>query len=139
MADDDEDDCYFFREALDTIHFSCNFFSVNNGEKLIEFFHNSVTLPDYVFLDINMPRLNGIECLKYIRKHYPDPGIRIIMLSTTAGHQTVDQCSRNGADLYIQKPGKFAELAKYLEYCLTSHVSQADRQVFMLNELLKKL
>lgn len=67
LIDDDEDDHLIFKEALayvdNTVNFSC-VFSGYEGVKLLETF-----TPDYVFLDVNMPALNGLDCLDMIKKN----------------------------------------------------------------------
>jgi CheY-like chemotaxis protein len=134
LADDDDDDRVFFREALEQLNFAGELISVNNGEKVIDFFKSTARVPDFVFLDINMPRLNGIECLKFISDVFPDRNFHVIMLSTATAHTVVEQSYLLGASLYIQKPNKFNDLAKYLNYCLTRLERPASKNNFLLNE-----
>lgn len=138
LADDDDDDRDFFHEALEHIQFRGQLITVNNGEKAIDFLKKAKQPPDFVFLDINMPRLNGIECLKFIKDIHPT-GFHVIMLSTAIAPHVVDQSYKNGASLYIQKPNKFSELAKYLHYCLTQLQDSLPEKSFILNERLKGL
>lgn len=137
LADDDEDDRQFFKEALDQSRLANELVSVSNGELLMGMLKERDSSPDFIFLDINMPRLNGIESLKLIRQHYRDTKVRVIMLSTAADQRVVDQSYRHGADLYIQKPGNFKELIVLIKYCLTELKQQANRDEFVLNDLLK--
>lgn len=139
LADDDDDDRDFFNEALEHIQFAGQLVTVNNGEKVIDFLKKAKRPPDFVFLDINMPRLNGIECLKFIKEAFPSPDFHVIMLSTAIAPHVVEQSYMNGASLYIQKPSKFSELAKYLHYCLTQLENSIPENNFILNERLKSL
>lgn len=113
-------------------------FTFNDGEQLIGFMASTDRSPDLIFLDINMPRMNGIECLRILKAQYPQPGTRVVMLSTASAPQVIELSFRGGADLYIQKPGKFSDLKKYLRYCVYNLKEQAGRPTFILNDLLNK-
>jgi len=64
LADDDTDDCFFFREALGELPFMSTLTTVNNGVELMNrLTDQSYHLPDILFLDLNMPLKTGIECL----------------------------------------------------------------------------
>lgn len=64
LADDDLDDCRFFREALEELPFSTSEKIVTNGEDLMQLLTDKdEKLPDVLFLDLNMPRKNGFQCL----------------------------------------------------------------------------
>ena len=70
LADDDLDDCHFFKEALTEMILPTNLIIVNDGEKLMDLLiKETITLPHILFLDINMPRKNGFECLSEIKHH----------------------------------------------------------------------
>ena len=70
LADDDEDDCDFFKEALDELLLPTSLVTVNDGVQLMDFLSESgaENLPDILFLDLNMPRKNGLECLTEIKQ-----------------------------------------------------------------------
>lgn len=116
----------------------CEVITVSNGEQLVAYLKTTRQFPCFIFLDINMPRLNGIECLRHIRTNYPDSDVRVIMLSTAISTQVVEQSYRLGADLYIQKPGKFNELKRYVQYCLNHQEQRVSPGDFVLNDLLGK-
>lgn len=139
LADDDDDDREFFHEALNSIDFNCELITVNNGEKVINFFSGNHPLPDLIFLDINMPKKNGLECLKFIRSTHPTGNFHIIMLSTSSATSIVDMSYRYGASIYIQKPSRFKELVMYLNYCISELKSACPRRDFLLNDRLKKI
>ena len=64
LADDDLDDCLFFQKALDSLAINSNLDIVNDGYELMKYLNEQTeTLPNVLFLDINMPRKNGIECI----------------------------------------------------------------------------
>jgi CheY-like chemotaxis protein len=68
LADDDADDCLFFKEALEELPLSTSLTIVNDGDQLMKWLlKNTSRLPHVLFLDLNMPRKNGFECLTEIR------------------------------------------------------------------------
>ena len=70
LADDDTDDCLFFKDALEGIPISIEFTAVHDGEQLMQFLNNETNpLPQILFLDLNMPRKNGFECLAEIKQN----------------------------------------------------------------------
>ena len=137
LAEDDDDDKELFHEALNSIRPDMELITVNNGEEAVQFFKENSDLPDFVFLDINMPKKNGIECLKLIKSLHPNENFHIIMLSTSSARFVVDQSFQYGANLYIQKPHRFKDLVRYLDYCFTHLKTTAAKEDFLLNTWLE--
>ena len=70
LADDDLDDCLFFKEALEGMPVNTHLTAVHDGEQLMQLLANEkIKLPDILFLDLNMPRKNGFECLTEIKQN----------------------------------------------------------------------
>ena len=115
LADDDLDDCTFFREALDDLALEASLETVNDGAELMFFLtKKNQILPDALFLDLNMPRTSGFECLSEIKsieelKHLP-----IIIFSTSMDRDVVDMLYDKGANYYIRKPGEFSALKEVI-------------------------
>lgn len=92
LADDDTDDCLFFKEALEELPESTHLTTVYDGEQLMQQLNqNACELPYVVFMDINMPRKKGCQCLYEIKhddilKHLP-----IVMFSTSFDREVVNQ------------------------------------------------
>jgi DNA-binding NarL/FixJ family response regulator len=137
LAEDDEDDVLFFREAVNALSFPCELSVVNDGEHAVNFFLKSNSLPDFIFLDINMPKLNGIEALKAIKSRHPSNDLHVVMLSTSMSESMVEQSYRFGASLYIQKPTNFNDLKEYISYCLNQLPHIAVQPGFILNRNFK--
>ncbi len=119
LADDDIDDCLFFKKALEQILESSNLIIVNDGEKLMKYLvENSDNLPLVLFLDINMPRKNGMECLAEIRQNKKLAGLPVVMFSTTNSWDTINMLFKSGAHVYIHKPSDFAQLKQVIHHAI---------------------
>jgi CheY-like chemotaxis protein len=104
LADDDKDDRFFFEKALQNISAQTELSAVEDGEKLMSYLmKNTSNLPDILFLDINMPRKNGSECLVEIKGHDKLKNIPVIMYSTSLHDDVADLLHSYGASYYIQK------------------------------------
>ncbi len=138
LADDDEDDCIFFRDALQEIRVKTNLTLVNDGEQLMKYLGNEDNrVPDLVFLDLNMPFINGIDCLIDIRKKSRLKDLAIAIYSTSSSNENVEEAFINGANIYIQKPNDFSVLKIILEHVITLnwqyHTSGLKKENFLLN------
>lgn len=120
LADDDEDDCAFFKEALDELLISAALVTVNDGVELMNFLSDDVSnkLPDLLFLDLNMPRKSGFECLTEIKNTDELKNLPIIIFSTSFNTDIIDLVYEKGAIHYIQKPAEFSKLKKVIENAL---------------------
>ena len=111
LADDDSDDRLFFKEALDELPLSVILNSVHDGEQLMDFLSkNSGHLPSVLFLDLNMPRKNGLECLTEIKKDNMLKNLPVVVFSTSFDPETINHLYENGAHYYIRKPAEFSKL-----------------------------
>jgi len=117
LADDDEDDRMFFASALKRISIPTHLTTVEDGEKLIA--HLSGKNPtDVLFLDMNMPRKNGMECLLEIKANEQTKDIPIIIYSTSLNESIADIFYQKGAHYYLQK-SDFSALIQHLRQILT--------------------
>ncbi len=137
LADDDADDRYFFNIALQTLSVPSDFATVEDGEKLMDYLvKNSSQLPDVLFLDLNMPRKNGAECLNEIKSNETLKHLPVIIYSTSLHEDMADLLYNSGAHSYIKKAG-LAELEAILQDILTSieenKFTRPSRNKFILN------
>src|SRR4030095_6744168 len=115
LADDDLDDCNFFQEALEELPVTVSVTIVNDGVELMRHLSNNQNdLPDLLFLDLNMPRKTGFDCLTEIKmddklKHLP-----VIIFSTSLDLEVLNLLHEKGAHYYIRKPGDYAKLKKVI-------------------------
>jgi CheY-like chemotaxis protein len=119
LADDDKDDRFFFAKALEALSVPTKLTTVNDGEKLMVYLDkNSDKLPDVLFLDLNMPRKNGSECLAEIKTNKKLKDFPIIIYSTSHNDDIADILYRDGAYYYMRKCD-LAELITQLEHVLS--------------------
>lgn len=138
LADDDPDDCMFFKEALDELGVAASFTTVNNGVELIHFLESKTEkqFPDILFLDLNMPRKSGLECLSELKQNKKLKQIPVIIYSTSANPDVTDLLYAKGAQYYIRKPVDFENLKSIIYKALRlSHQNkqlQPPREGFMI-------
>ena len=83
LADDDADDCVFFKEALEELPVNSTLKTVNDGEQLMICSIQKEPFPDILFLDLNMPRKKGFECLAEIKRNEKLKSLPVIVYSTS--------------------------------------------------------
>ena len=116
LADDDEDDRLIFKEAFDAVKMKTFVNTVNDGMELMEYLTDDRnTLPHILFLDLNMPRKTGMECLMEIKRNDNLKEIAIAIYSTSASEQDIEETFVKGANVYIKKPSDFTALKNLLE------------------------
>ena len=119
LADDDQDDCLFFKAAIEELLPSTNLTVVNDGEQLMKYLSEKEGhLTDVLFLDINMPRKNGLECLSEIKQNKKLKDIPVVMFSTSNSWDTINMLFKSGAHVYIHKPSDFAQLKQVIHHAL---------------------
>src|ERR1044072_3237342 len=120
LADDDKDDCLLFSEALNEIPIATKLTTVYDGEQLMQHLLNTGLLPSVLFLDLNMPRKNGFECLDEIRKNPRFGQIHIVIISTSFDSDVSRSLFEKGANHFICKPTEFENLKKAVVKALTN-------------------
>ena len=137
LADDDADDCLFFKAAVDEFPLFTNLTTVHDGEQLMKQLTNETNeLPHIIFLDLNMPRKNGFECLEEIKLNNKLKQLPIIIFSTSFEQEVVNMLYKNGAQHFIRKPSDFLQFKKIIQQSLTlaaqGNISQPTKEKFVL-------
>lgn len=114
-ADDDPEDCQLFAEALQQIDPGLKPIIAKDGKEALTLLNQMRDLPDYIFLDINMPLVDGKKCLIEIKKSDRLKGIPVIMYSTTSDTNEIQQYYKLGAHDFLIKPANFGVLCDSLE------------------------
>lgn len=139
LADDDRDDRFFFEKALSLVSIPNKLSTVHDGEQLTTFLvNNTANLPDVVFLDINMPRKNGAECLRDMKSNSIIAHLPVVIYSTSLTEESADQLYSDGAHFYFQKCD-FTELPDLLHkvlYVMKKETKRPPRQRFVVNSLV---
>lgn len=115
LADDDEDDRLFFTDAFDELCMNTKVSTYNDGVELMNYLNNKDTvMPQVLFLDLNMPKKSGIECLNEIKANSKMSDMAIAIYSTSASEEDIEETFVLGANIYIKKPSDFKALKKVL-------------------------
>lgn len=118
IAEDDDDDFYFFSSVVKELSYNVELTRVNDGEKLMHELKQKC--PDILFLDILMPCMDGRLCIRSIRSDKKYDALPVIIYSSTFTHKEVEFFHREGASLYVIKPGSSKELKKILDAILST-------------------
>jgi CheY-like chemotaxis protein len=111
LADDDLDDCFLFREALSELPVKTTLTIVNDGDALLNSLSLSVAEPpNLIFLDLNMPRKDGMECLREIKGTEILQKIPVVIFSTFINDGLTRTLVDLGALECIMKPSSYVEL-----------------------------
>ena len=115
LADDDEDDQYLFSMAVEKGFEQAKVTTAGDGQALMKILKEATKKqPDIIFLDLNMPRKNGKECLEEIRANKNLAKIPVVIYSTSVSKIDVDETYKSGANLYLEKPSDYNHLIKVL-------------------------
>lgn len=109
LVDDDADDIEIFNDALKQIDNTIILITAHNGQDALHILSSDILeKPDHIFLDINMPRMNGLECLERIR-HQEKLSIPVTIYTTSKNYQEYERCIQLEAD-FLQKPHDYTNL-----------------------------
>ena len=138
LADDDEDDRLFFKEAIEELKMKTVVTTVNDGMQLMDHLNKHENkLPHIIFLDLNMPKKGGIECLKEIRSCAKLNELSIAIYSTSASEEDIEETFVKGANVYIKKPNDFGELKRILKEVISINwqyqTSGLNKENFLLS------
>jgi CheY-like chemotaxis protein len=116
FIDDDKDDYEIFSDALKIVHRGAICVYAPNGQYALKWLEDFV--PDYIFLDINMPLMSGKECLREIKKIPKLKDIPVIVHSTTSLPREIRDFGNLGATDFMIKPTSFSDLVSRLQLAL---------------------
>ncbi|MEJ7644178.1 MAG: response regulator [Chryseolinea sp.] len=120
LVDDDEEDQEIFQDALKEIDplILCSF--ANDGEEAMSLLGGAaVVKPDLMFIDMNMPKLNGKQVLRELKSSGSLEDIPVVMYSTFFGPKDIDEINSLGAVHYLVKATKFSDLCDALREILS--------------------
>jgi CheY-like chemotaxis protein len=119
LVDDDVDDQYLFTEALKTIYPSIECMIANNGQEAISQLASCSSMPTLIFLDLNMPLMNGFECMAELKKNIAFKHLPIVIYTTSNKIMELKRITELGAKAFLAKLSNFNilknELAEIFE------------------------
>lgn len=120
LVDDDIDDHEIFKSALAKVDEDLALLTATNGYEALNVLSTASTLPDYIFVDLNMPRMGGLQFLKEIKQTETLKNIPVIIYSTSSNPSDIDKTKQLGAVSFITKPSRFSDLCNILQSLITS-------------------
>lgn len=114
VVDDDDDDQELFANTLEMLNIPSNHIPFTEPALALEKLIGKEIVPDIIFLDYNMPKLNGKEFLSVIKSEPHLQHIPVIMLSTSSNPQTIEELLQAGAMNFFTKPSRLEELKKII-------------------------
>ncbi len=118
LVEDNPADVDLTRLALEENRMSFHMEVANDGEEAIQYLERlsepDATPPDLIILDLNVPKINGLEILKIIKNNKSTQLIPVIVLTTSSAHDDMINCYRNYANCYITKPLDFEEFIEVI-------------------------
>jgi len=114
LVDDDDDDKEIFCMALSETDPSMRCVVASYAVEALQILEDTAFIPDYIFLDLNMPLMSGKECLQEIRKLPHLNKTPVIIYSTSASPKDIQETRELGASYFITKPSRISVLAQKL-------------------------
>jgi CheY-like chemotaxis protein len=115
IVEDDEDDRDLLCSAINEIDTSIRCILARNGqEALLGLRLKEFPRPNLIFLDLNMPRINGFQCLKELKKDRALQDIPVVIYSTSDVNEYRVECEQLGAVHFITKPTQFMDLCRVI-------------------------
>ena len=135
LVDDDPDDRDLFAEAVTIIDPTINITIKRDGEELMDCLRTISAKFDLIFLDLNMPRKNGKECLTEIKANEVHANTPIIIYTTSLNPVDIEETYTQGASFFLRKPNSFEELKDILAVLLRRKVlaREKGRETFVVN------
>lgn len=132
LVDDDDDDREIFEDVLQEVDATTSLHTATNGREALELLSGSHSrLPHLIFLDVNMPLMNGKDCLRQLKKAEGLKEIPVVMYTTSTLATDISESLRAGAAGYIPKPTSVEALKQILSAIVQSSPAS-------LEEVLKK-
>jgi CheY-like chemotaxis protein len=107
LIEDDAIEVLKFGRAIAKLEDNCTFIDANNGEEAIKILNKKDYLPDIILLDLQMPKINGLEFLDYLKTDSIFKYLPVIILTTSNNQKDILSCYEKGIAGYVLKPLKY--------------------------------
>jgi CheY-like chemotaxis protein len=129
LADDDPDDCLIFSHAIEQMPGKIKFTCLSSCHRLMHFLNDdNVAAPDVIFLDLNMPGINGRDCLTKMKTKPGWEHIPIVIYSTASREEIIEECYRLGAKFFIVKPDQPEKLKAKISWVIEKFTSAENQR-----------
>ncbi len=118
LIEDDEIERMKFQRVFSKLGKRHTVTTALHGEEALETITKGI-IPDIILLDLNMPKMNGIDFLKHFKKEEHLRYIPIVILTTSNNYQEIKNCYKEGASGYIIKPLEYEEYAERIKFLVT--------------------
>jgi two-component system, response regulator len=121
LVEDDEDDVFLIRRACETAGIAGEITSAENGKAAVTFLEAlsaspgaAQKSPEFIFLDLNMPVMNGLDFLRWLRSQARWRKLPVLVLTTSEDPRDISAAYELGANAYLVKPNSLADFAEML-------------------------
>lgn len=130
FIDDDAEDKMFFSEAVKELNADIICHTASDGEEGMSFLKDAAILPDYIFLDLKMAKMDGLSFLAEIKKTKWLAGIPVIIFSAVETDEVKAESTRLGGAHFLKKPNTISAISAAVELVLNSEFQKQNaRQV----------
>lgn len=119
LVEDDMIELMKFNRVVETLENKHNIVEANNGEDALKILEDKANLPDIILLDLNMPKVNGIEFLRILKNDDLLKYIPAIVLTTSSNEKDLVECYKIGIAGYVLKPLKYEDYVSKIENLLS--------------------
>lgn len=133
LIDDDPHDRELFSEAIAEVCGQIDLRTFSDGNSLLQELRLSTALPDIIFLDLHMPKMEGAECLTEIRSDKRFDPIGIVIYSSLIDMKRVEELFSKGANRYLRKPSSYPSLVRSLKRTIVSVAENPTGGMMVIN------
>ena len=141
LIDENEIDNFINERMITSCNFAEKVVVKNSGPAALDYLRQVLaskeTLPEIIFLDLNMPRKGGMQCLKEIRENDVLNQLTVAIYSTSSSQRDIEETFVKGANIYIKKPNDFQQLKKTIAHVISVNwqyqTAGLNKEMFFLN------
>ncbi|SDB57320.1 Response regulator receiver domain-containing protein [Flavobacteriaceae bacterium MAR_2010_188] len=119
LTDDDEDDRFLFTDAIKKIDGNIKVDVFEGANQLLDYFETNDVIPHMIFIDLNMPMMDGEELLLELKNDSKTREIPVIIYSTSFSENKTEKLLNSGANLFLQKPSTYPDLKAKISECIS--------------------